>query len=213
MDYRTKLLKIENELNEKFKFQDLGLNAHRAAEFILENPGMSPCYLFYQAKNGQIEIDDQIRKNLSSLIGYTVSETAIAYTDVVLLKTITEDMLKAKGCFENATLGDLRKIAKTIHPNATIIDEDAAVGMWDYSEDYYILKYLLSKRGVEIPHIDILSSCEESDKDESNLIHWNSSGKLWHFYCQYETGHIQAHLPIFCHYVIEGSIDTLLLNM
>ena len=195
MDTFQQFLEIKKEL--KKPYNELGLKYDEIAEFIVSNPSKSSLKLVYQTKDGNTESDDTIREDLSNLIGFEVSDRNQTY--VVLTRVITKKDLKD---VKYATVGELRKIAKTIHPDAAPIFDWVANLMWRSAKDYYTLKYLLMKKGVELPDISILSSVRDSADDEDTSIDWNSSCRYWDYLDgDGGGGLIEGNLPVWCYYI------------
>ena len=205
MDTYQKFLEIEKKLESSLK--GLNINSQSIAKFIMKNPDKSPLPLVYKTSAGQIESDDQIREDLSTLIGYEISYEDLnekRVTVVILFESITKDMLEAEGCLTNPTVGKLREIAKTIHSEAKIIDEWIAACMWYKAADYYTIRFLLGEKGIEIPDIQTLSSSEEHDSNSSISINWNSSCGRWEYLDGVGGfGVINWNLPVWCYYVKE----------
>lgn len=203
MDTYQKFLDLERELS--YLPKELSIASRPIVDFIMKNPGKSPVPLVYKDEEGNVESDYRIREDLSTLIGYELAfkddESNVA-TSVILFKNITKDMLEAEECLENATIGKLREIAKTIHPKAKIINKWVAAYMWEKCAAFYTIKFLLGKKGFEIPDIQILSSSEGHDSDSDTFINWNSSCGYWDYLDDDGgSGKIHFHLPVWCYYV------------
>ena len=203
MDTYQRFLEIEEKL--KVLLKDLRIESRSIADFIVKNPDKSPVPLVYKDEAGKIESDSYIREDLSTLIGYELpccSREQGNFTVVILFKNITQEMLEAEGCLENAKVGKLREMAKTIHPEAKIINEDVAASMWHFCAVYYTIRFLLGEKGFEIPDIQVLSSSEEYDSDDSPFINWNSSCGYWNYRDDDGgSGVIRGQLPMWCYYV------------
>ena len=202
MDTYLQFLEIEEKLKP---LSTLKISSRSIADFIVKHPGQSPILLVYKGKNGKTESDYKIREDLSTLVGYEIpyrDDEERSVTAVILFKNITKEMLEAEGCLEDATIGKLREIAKTIHPEAKIINEKVAYRMWRMCAEYYAIRFLLGEKGFEIPDIQVLSSSEESDSDDSLWINWNSSCGYWNYLDDDGgSGVIRSHLPVWCYYI------------
>jgi len=203
MEKELEVIQCQMMLEKCIDFPKLEIDPKPIAKFIVNNPGKVTFNLLYQEESGKLERDKTIREDLSSLVGYVLGRPT-GKTVVILLKTITEQTLKAEGVEGDPTIGDLREIAKKIHPEAKPIDARVANWMWNTAPHYYLLKYLLGTKGVVIPDIDVLSSLEESDADGSPFINWNSSCGYWEYLDnQGGSGRINGCLPVFCYFEIE----------
>lgn len=188
---------MEDELRHSYKFEDLGFKPWNISRFIGKNPGKSPYQLVYQTENGETEVDDTIREDVSKLIGFELYDKEHTY--VVLIKTIkAEDLPDVK----TVTVGELREIAKKIHPEAIPINDYMAALMWYYPIHYYTLNFLLKKKGIELPDIQVLSSIKSGANDNERFIDWNSSCGYWEYLDgDGGSGVIEWHLPVWCYYV------------
>lgn len=197
MDSYQKFLQIEEDLRKTFNFGDLGFKAENLAKFIVAHPGETPVQLVYQAEDGTTESDNKIREDLSKLIGFELYNHNQTY--VILTTVITKENLRDP---KNATVGELREIAKKIHPDAKPIPDWLAAVMWAACRHYYCTNFLLQKRGIYLPDIQVLSSIKEDEDDSSLFIDWNSSCGLWTYLDEDGgTGRIEGRLPVWCYYI------------
>jgi len=204
MEADLKISQIEMKLNDTFNFGELGIDPRPIAEFLFRHPDEVSFDLVYKTNDGKLEMDVKIRNSSDKLVGYLLG-TYMGKKVVVLLEAITEEMLKEKGCFKDTTIGDLRRIAKEIHPNAIPVNAIICNRMWKTAPHYYLLKYVLKTKGVEIPDIDILSSVREEDNDASLFIDWNSSCGFWKYFDgDGGSGRIDISLPVFCYYLVDN---------
>ena len=203
MDEDLIISQNEMMLNDTFNFSKLGINPRPLAEFLFKHPGKVSFDLVYETNDGKFEMDVKIRDGSDKLVGYLIGRY-MKKKVVILLETITEEMLKEKGCLEDPTIGDLRRIAKEIHPNAIPVNAIICDRMWKTAPHYYLLKYLLKEKGVEIPDIDVLSSVKEDDLDASPFIDWNSSCGFWDYFDgDGGSGRIYGSLPVFCYCLVD----------
>lgn len=199
MDTFQEYLKIKEELNNSFKFGELGFKPDGIAEFIMKHPGEAPLKLVYKTPDGGTESDYKVREDLSCLIGFELYYEG--KTLVVLTKVITADHLQD---VENATVGELRTVAKEIHPEAMPINEIVAALMWRKAPHFYAMKYLLAKKGIELSDIQVLSSVKPDESDDSPFTDWNSSCGYWNYLDgDGGSGRIEGSLPIWCYYIVE----------
>ncbi len=195
MDSYQKFWQIIEELKNTFDFKELGFGAEKLAKFIIEHPGEAPVQLVYRIGD-EIESDNKIREDISNLIGFELYYKNCTY--VVLTKVITEEDLKDP---EAATVGELREIARKIHPGAMPIPDWLAAVLWTACRHYYITKFLLKEKGVELPDIQVLSSVKQSEDDSSPFVDWNSSCGYWNYMDEDGgSGVIEGCLPIWCYY-------------
>lgn len=188
---------MEDELKSTFNFNDLGFKPESISRFIGKNPGKAPFNLVYQTENGETETTSTIREDLSKLIGFELFDKDHTY--VVLIKTIKSEDIKD---VKSATVGELREIAKKIHPEAMPINEWIAALMWNYPIHYYTFKFILQKKGIEIPDIQVLSSIKPDASDQERFIDWNSSCGRWEYLDEDGgSGLIKWHLPVLCYYI------------
>jgi hypothetical protein len=203
MDTIKRKFEIERKLIKTLNLEELNIKPNLISEFVITHPDKVPFPLIYDAEGGT-ETSHKVREDLSNLIGFEIGYKSKMENDirtVILFKTITKEMLKAENCLENATIGKLHEIAKTIHPDAKIIHEYLAALMWYYHVHYYIMKFQLSEKGFNIPDIQHLSSCEEEDSQDSQFIKWNSSCGFWAYLDKDGgVGRIEWELPIWCYY-------------
>ena len=199
MDTFQEYLKIKEELNNSFKFRDFRFEPDVIAEFIMKHPGEVPFKLVYKTADGGTESDHKIREDLSSLVGFELYYQSKTY--VVLTKVISAEDLHD---VENATVGELRTVAKQIHPAAMPINEIVAALMWRVAPHFYTMKYLLAKKGIELPDIQVLSSIKPDERDDSPFTDWNSSCGYWDYLDEDGgSGRIEGSLPIWCYYIVE----------
>ena len=195
MDSYQKFLQIIKELEKTFNFEDLGFGAETLAGFIVVHPEEVPVKLVYRTECGT-ESDNKIREDVSNLIGFELPYQNRTY--VILTKVITEEDLKDP---ETATVGELREIAQKIHPGAMPIPNWLAAVMWAACRRYYIMKFLLKEKGVELPDIQVLSSIKRGEDDSSPFADWNSSCGYWNYMDEDGgSGRIKGCLPIWCYY-------------
>ena len=199
MDTFQEYLKIKEDLNKSFKFDELRFKPDGIAEFIMKHPGEVPFKLVYKTADGGTESDHRIREDLSGLVGFELYYKGETY--VVLTKVITGKDLQD---VENATVGELRTVAKQFHPEAMPINEIVAALMWRTAPHFYTTKYLLGKKGVELPDIQVLSSIKPDESDDSPFTDWNSSCGLWNYLDgDGGSGRIEGSLPIWCYYIVK----------
>lgn len=199
MDTFQEYLKIKEELNNSFKFHELRFKPDGIAEFIMKHQGEVPFKLVYKTADGGTESDHKIRENLNGLVGFELYYKDKTY--VVLTKVITGKDLQD---VENATVGELRAVAKQIHPNAMPINNIVAALMWRAAPHFYTMKYLFMKREIELPDIQVLSSIRSDESDDSPFTDWNSSCGYWDYLDEEGgSGRIEGSLPIWCYYIVE----------
>ena len=194
----ARILQINEDLRNKFNFNELNFSIDSFIDFIANHQDESPFELVYRSKDGKLEMDKKIREDLTTLVGY-VLQSPTKETVIVLLKTITEKTLKENGCEKKPTIGDLRQIASQLHPDAKPINSLIAGWMWMKAKEYYILKYLLGLKNYDIPDISFLSSVEEDFDDQLSFIDGNFSGGFWDYWDgDYRKIDIKYGFPIFC---------------
>lgn len=194
---------IKRDIENTFNMGALRLSAEKMAEFVVASNNTSPLTLVYAGKNGRMILDDKIHGNLSSLIGFKIGCDADdpEVSIIILFDTIKTKDLEAMGCQRSISVGRLRKFAmQNIHPAAKVLNKQVATMLWNSAADFYTLKYMLSKKGVEIPGIMILPSCEENDPDNSTVVRWNFPREKW----EYENEHlvecgIDYDTPFWCY--------------
>ena len=175
--------------------QELNIEPRPIADYILLHPDETPLSLVYSV-NGKSQVTSKVQDDLSNLVGFELS-----YYErdkiIILLKTITKDLLESKGCLKDCTIGKLRKIAGTIHPRAKLINANIAARIWQLHSLYYATKFILGEKGAELPDIQVLRSSEEFDDDTCPWLNWNTSCGKWNYLDDdIESGVIERELPV-----------------
>lgn len=188
---------VKEELENALNLKALGLTSDPLANLIIKLGGDLPFGLVYQQDDNQIEIINKIYKErLSSLIGFELHSKTKAY--IILFRTITAEDLKGN---DNPTLADIRAIADEIHPGAKPINSDIAAQLWSYAQYYYISKFLLGKKGIELPDIQKIAVVNEIDADSQSYVEKHESFGLWVYEENGgEIDYILYNLPLLCYY-------------
>lgn len=188
---------IVTKIKESLKLDELGfgISANEMAEFIEKHHEFSPLKLVYKTVNNGTESDYKIHKDLSNLIGFELFY--MGKTFVIFTRVITNECLQDT---ENATIGELRTIAKQIYPNALPINNLVASLMWGCAQDFYTMKYILMEKGIELSDIRILSSVEPEENDNCQFIEWYSFCELLDYLDgEGGGGEIKNGLPVWCY--------------
>lgn len=213
-----KRLRLRKKLDYKYDFDFLGLDSKAIAKYIVNHPKKSPLQLVYKSKDGdRFEFDYEIREDLSNLVGYVLHYDVNAsnyncdheydpdgkLTSIILFKTIQQTDVDRMG--KHTTVGQLRKFAKTINPEAEIIDGHIASAIWREAQNFYTMKSMLEDRDFLVDSILWLCSWEEYMLDNSTTLESNYFGNgKWKYFsrtnCQYfvSTGKINiwVHIPL-----------------
>ena len=214
-----KTSRLRKKLDDKYCFTSfLGLDPKIIAKYIVNHPNKSPLQLVYKSKDGErFEFDFEIRPDLSNLIGYVLPydvdvsndnrdhdyDPDEMLTSIILFRTIQQ--IDVDSMEKQVTVGQLRKFARTIHPEANIINSQIASAIWREAQCFYTMKSMLEDRGFLIDSILELCSWEKHMFDNSTILDSNYFGNgEWNYFsytnCPYfvctGTINVWLHVPL-----------------